>query len=168
MKCAKCNNEIPENSTFCGVCGAQVDAQENANNVNVNNQFYQNYNQSNNPQFNQSYNQQNNPNQQPYGQPGYQQQPYGQPGYQQPYGGYNSPMPNSGDIPSTGLNILAFLFPMIGLILYLIWKDQYPMKAKAVGKWALIGFVSSFVLGIVMGMISAITMFSVTSSGYLL
>lgn len=44
------------------------------------------------------------------------------------------------DIPSTGLNILAFLFPLIGLILYLTEKDKTPVKAKAMGKWALIGF----------------------------
>ena len=49
------------------------------------------------------------------------------------------------DVPSTGFNILAFFVPMVGLILYAIWNSQFPKKAKAIGKWALIGFISSIV-----------------------
>ena len=45
------------------------------------------------------------------------------------------------DIPSTGLNILSFFFPLIGLILYLVFKNDTPIKAKALGKCALIGFI---------------------------
>ena len=44
------------------------------------------------------------------------------------------------DTPSTGLNILSFLIPLVGLILFLSWQNTTPIKAKAVGKWALIGF----------------------------
>lgn len=49
------------------------------------------------------------------------------------------------DIPSTGLNIISFLIPLVGLILYLVNKDKTPIKAAAIGKWALIGFVVSIV-----------------------
>ena len=52
------------------------------------------------------------------------------------------------DIPSTGLNILAFLFPLIGLILYLTEKDKTPIKANAIGKWALISVIVSVALSI--------------------
>jgi len=101
----------------------------------------------------------------------------GQNYYQQPYGngqyyggqsqyGYNAPNPK--DVPSAGFNALAFFFPIVGLILYLVWKDETPKKAKAIGKWALISVVVSFVMGIVMGVLSAVTMFTFTSSGYLL
>ena len=48
--------------------------------------------------------------------------------------------PSEPDVPSTGMNVLAFFLPLIGLILYLTEKDKTPVKAKAMGKWALIGF----------------------------
>ena len=53
------------------------------------------------------------------------------------------------DKPSTGLNILSFFIPLVGLILYLTQKNQYPVKAKALGKWALIGWITGIVLTIV-------------------
>ena len=43
------------------------------------------------------------------------------------------------DTPSTGLNIISFLFPLVGLILYLVYHDKTPQRATAIGKWALIG-----------------------------
>ena len=36
-----------------------------------------------------------------------------------------------------GLGILCFLFPIIGLILFIVWKDSKPLKAKGAGKAAL-------------------------------
>lgn len=45
------------------------------------------------------------------------------------------------DEPSAGLNILAFLLPIIGLAMYLIYQEKTPIRAKAIGKWALIGFI---------------------------
>lgn len=44
------------------------------------------------------------------------------------------------DVPNTGLNILALLFPLIGLILYLVYHDKTPNKANKIGQFALIGF----------------------------
>ncbi len=44
------------------------------------------------------------------------------------------------DIPSTGLNVLSFFIPLVGLILYCIHQSKTPNKAKAIGKWSLIGF----------------------------
>jgi hypothetical protein len=44
------------------------------------------------------------------------------------------------DMPNTGLNILALLFPLIGLVLYLIFHDKTPTKANKIGQFALIGF----------------------------
>lgn len=48
--------------------------------------------------------------------------------------------PLEADIPSSGLNVLAFLIPLAGLILYCVYQDKKPNKAKAIGKWAIIGF----------------------------
>lgn len=45
------------------------------------------------------------------------------------------------DTGGFGWGFLGFLFPLIGLILYLVWKDEKPITAKAVGTGALVGFV---------------------------
>ena len=48
--------------------------------------------------------------------------------------------------------LLGFFIPIVGLILYCVWKDEYPLRAKSVGKGALIsalisvGLVVSFYL----------------------
>ena len=64
---------------------------------------------------------------------------------------------NEVDIPSAGLNILSFLLPIIGLILYIVYQGKTPNKAKAIGKWALIGFVVGLVLQAVsMGFLMAL------------
>lgn len=57
---------------------------------------------------------------------------------------------------SAGWFWLGFFFPLIGLILYLVWKDEKPMRSKKCGKGALIGFIVSFVLGVVEGVIMAL------------
>lgn len=43
------------------------------------------------------------------------------------------------DVKSVGLNVLCFFFWYVGLILYIVWKKDYPIKAKSCGKWSLIG-----------------------------
>ncbi len=40
----------------------------------------------------------------------------------------------------TGMAILGFLFPLIGLILYLIYEDRNQAKSKAAGEGAIVGF----------------------------
>lgn len=55
------------------------------------------------------------------------------------------------DVPSTGLNVLAFVFPVIGLIMYLMDKDKAPTKAKSMGKWALYGLIAEVVLLLLAG-----------------
>ncbi len=47
------------------------------------------------------------------------------------------------DAPSTGFAVLSFFIPLIGLILYLVWKSEYPQKAHSCGKGALIGVIVS-------------------------
>ncbi len=44
------------------------------------------------------------------------------------------------DKPSVGFNILALLFPIVGLILYFTWKNNTPNKAKSILTCALIGW----------------------------
>ena len=57
------------------------------------------------------------------------------------------------DAPSMGFAVLCFLFPLIGLILYLVWKDEMPLKAKSCGKGALAGVITSVCVGILCGII---------------
>lgn len=61
---------------------------------------------------------------------------------------------NTQDVPSGGMNVLGFFFPVIGLILYLVWKDQTPRRANAVGKTALIGFVVWTVLSVLLSVLA--------------
>ena len=53
------------------------------------------------------------------------------------------------DEPDTVLNVLSFLIPIVGLILYCVNINKFPKKAKTLGKWALIGFGVSLVIGII-------------------
>ena len=88
-------------------------------------------------------------------------------GGQQPYG-YNEPNPK--DKPSAGFNALAFFFPIVGLILYLVWRDETPKRAKAIGKWALISVIIGVVFYIVMmiAMVSIFTFAGVSSYSYVM
>ena len=54
----------------------------------------------------------------------------------------------AGDAPSAGFGVLGFFFPLIGLILYLVWKSDFPLKARSCGKGALIGFFVGMALSI--------------------
>ena len=49
---------------------------------------------------------------------------------------------NPQDAKSTGFGVLGFFFPAIGLILYLVWKDSMPLRAKSTGKGALAGAIT--------------------------
>ena len=62
-------------------------------------------------------------------QPAYQQpQPqYQQPQYQQ------APQQAPVDGGSFGWAVLGFCFPLVGLILYLVWKSNKPLSAKKAG-----------------------------------
>ena len=57
--------------------------------------------------------------------------------------------PAEADGKSFGFGVLGFFVPIVGLILYLMWKDTTPLKAKSAGKGALIGAIVSVVLAVV-------------------
>lgn len=54
------------------------------------------------------------------------------------------------DGPSFGYALLCFLFPIVGLILYLVWKDFLPQRAHSCGMGALVGVIVGFVLSIIL------------------
>ena len=75
------------------------------------------------------------------------------------------------DAPNFGFAVLGFFFPIIGLILHIIYHDEYPKKAASAGKGAIWGAVVSvalliliplifilgyIVLGIILSIVSAV------------
>lgn len=48
---------------------------------------------------------------------------------------------------TSGWAILGFFFPLVGLILYLVWQVDRPKAARSAGKGALIGVIVQMVFG---------------------
>ena len=59
------------------------------------------------------------------------------------------------DSSSLGWAFLGFCIPIVGLILYLVWKDDTPLKAKSAGKGALISVIISVIVYIIYALILA-------------
>lgn len=130
--CTNCGQEIGQ-SAYCPNCGAPQGVQPNAqpgptqsDPVFVNAEPV-NPGQPYDQQFNQQYNQTAG-------------QQYGQ--YNQQY----APVVDSG---SFGWAVLGFFFPIVGLILYLVWKDTKPKSAKQAGMGALVSVIINVVLVII-------------------
>ena len=68
------------------------------------------------------------------------------------------------DAPSTGFALAGFFIPLLGLILYLVYHDDAPLKARSAGKGALIGFITGIVAGIIFGIIYGVLIFSILNS----
>lgn len=54
------------------------------------------------------------------------------------------------DKPSVWFNILAFFIPIVGLILFVTMKNDTPKKAKSIGISALVGYILSMFVSIVL------------------
>ena len=65
---------------------------------------------------------------------------------QQPMNGQPMPQQNNGDSGSIGWGILGFIIPLVGWILYFVWKDSKPKSAKVAGLGGVIGFAVNMVL----------------------
>lgn len=52
-----------------------------------------------------------------------------------------------------GWGVLSFFIPLVGLILFLTWKNERPQTAKVCGICALVSFIVSIVIGIVYGIV---------------
>ena len=84
----------------------------------------------------------------------------------------------SADSDSVGWGILGFLLPLVGFILWLVWKDEYPKKAKSVGIGALVsvilgavavgGYYLFFFIAIAAASVDASSIFSALNLGCLL
>jgi len=90
--------------------------------------------------------------------PQYEQQQYMQYRYgQQPYMGQRP-----ADTGSFGWAVLGFFFPIVGLILFLVWKTEKPVSAKQAGMGALVSVVAAVVLWCLLIVFAAIIGSAVT------
>jgi len=77
------------------------------------------------------------------------------------------PAARADDCNSKGLNALAFFFPFVGLIMYLCMMNSTPVKAKGIGKWALIGFIVGVVFAVLCTVLtSCIAMMGIMDAAY--
>ena len=63
---------------------------------------------------------------------------------------------NSADSSSAGWAFLGFCIPIVGLILYLVWKDSMPLRAKSAGKGALISVIIAAIIYVIYAIIIGI------------
>lgn len=63
---------------------------------------------------------------------------------------FNSNVNTNNSGAEIGWGFLGFFLPIVGLILFLVWKDSKPSSSKASGIGALVGFCVSFVICIIM------------------
>ena len=141
MQCMYCGAQIPDGLKFCTACGAALPVEAAGMSS-----FEDSVATAEVQQPEQSLADQQ------YQQPGYQQQPeapqtyqqpYQQQGYQQPYNqqqyAYGQQAAAPADSGSIGWAILGFFIPLVGLILFLVWKNTKPKCAKMAGIGALVG-----------------------------
>ena len=120
MYCRNCGQELNKNDRVCPACGTPV------SNVKEEQKTYS-YNETaqgaphNGPQT-YEYNSEKTSDHQTYNYSGTDYQP-------------------SEDSGSAGWGFLGCCFPLVGLILFLVWKDNKPRSAKSAGIGALIGIV---------------------------
>lgn len=53
------------------------------------------------------------------------------------------------DEPDAKLYVLSFFIPIVGLILFLIWKNQYPERASSCADGATNGIITYIILSII-------------------
>ena len=70
------------------------------------------------------------------------------------------------DSSSFGFALLGFLLPLVGLILYFVYDDKRPKRAKSVGKGALVGVITQVVLAIAAIIASVVFAFSIIDAAF--
>lgn len=74
------------------------------------------------------------------------------------------PPPNPNDTGSFGFAVLGFFVPLVGLILYLVWKQERPRDAHQAGVGALTGVVTGVVFWLLYFIVIAAWTSSIVSS----
>lgn len=120
MYCRNCGQELNENDRVCPACGTPVDNVKDEQRYSSDRETAHGA-PHNGPQT-YEYKADRTASQQTYN--------YSGPDYQ--------PSEDSG---SVGWGFLGCCFPLVGLILFLVWKDNKPRSAKSAGIGAIIGLV---------------------------
>ena len=66
---------------------------------------------------------------------------------------------NPDDKPSAGWGFLGFILGFISIVLYVVWKSEYPRRSKSILK--------GFIVGIVFGAVVAVTIITLYFTGVL-
>lgn len=134
MNCPNCGAQTPDTSSFCETCGTPIAAAQPATPIT---DTYQQ--QPAAPQAVPTYGQ---------SAPAYTAQ---QPQPQMRAAPYAPAAASVQDSGSIGWGVLGFFFPLVGLILFLVWRTKKPKCAKVAGIGAIIGFVLSVVYMLING-----------------
>lgn len=59
--------------------------------------------------------------------------------------------------------LLCFMFPIVGLILFIVWRKEQPLRASSCGKGALISVIIDVVLSVILWIVLAVAMKSALS-----
>ena len=123
MYCRNCGQELNENDRVCPACGTPVVKNESVNEEqNTASEKATAQGAPHTGQRTYEYNADKTASQSTYNYSGADYQP-------------------SSDTGSAGWGILGCCLPLIGLILFLVWKEDKPRSAKSVGIGAIIGVV---------------------------
>lgn len=134
--CPSCGAQVPDGASFCPNCGVRqlgAEAQQ--------------------PGWQQpepgAYQSPEGAPQSPYSQgintyQQYEQPQFQNPQFQQPYQQFYQ----EEDSGSFGWAVLGFLIPIVGLVLYLVWRDRKPKCARQAGMGALVSVILSVALSI--------------------
>ncbi len=141
MYCKRCGAQIDDDARFCPRCGSPVSQANAGASLDPDDPFDFSDNTTANNTNNANAGAQQNQYQ--YGQnQQYQQAPPGGGYYQQPPYPYYPPQPHPNDAKSGGFAALCFFFPIVGLILFIVWHDTLPLRARSCGKGALAGVIT--------------------------
>jgi uncharacterized membrane protein YvbJ len=70
------------------------------------------------------------------------------------------------DNPSHFAGVVSCCFPMVGLILYFLWKDEKPKSSKLICRWMIGGIVAWVLLYVLFFVIAIILGARADSAGY--
>lgn len=76
--------------------------------------------------------------------------------------------PTAQDSGSAGWAVLGFFFPIVGLILYLVWKTEKPLSARRAGMGALVSVIVGVVITVIWFILAFVAMMSLGASAHIM